>query len=81
MIRGTGAGAAPGGTVNFVTRAACCCEGGGAITAGGRGGVAGVLCSIWRAMTDVPNAMPGSIHRRMFHGDFIQYVVDWPAGS
>ena len=24
---------------------------------------------------------PGRIHRRMFHGDFIQYVVDWPAGQ
>ena len=23
----------------------------------------------------------GRIHRRMFHGDFIQYVVDWPAGQ
>jgi iron(III) transport system ATP-binding protein len=23
----------------------------------------------------------GTIHRRMFHGDFIQYVVDWPAGQ
>jgi ABC-type Fe3+/spermidine/putrescine transport system ATPase subunit len=27
------------------------------------------------------NAVKGSIHRRMFHGDFIQYVVDWPAGQ
>ena len=27
------------------------------------------------------NAIPGRIHRRMFHGDFIQYVVDWPAGQ
>jgi ABC-type Fe3+/spermidine/putrescine transport system ATPase subunit len=27
------------------------------------------------------NAVPGRIHRRMFHGDFIQYVVDWPAGQ
>jgi ABC-type Fe3+/spermidine/putrescine transport system ATPase subunit len=27
------------------------------------------------------NAIPGTIHRRMFHGDFIQYVVDWPAGQ
>jgi ABC-type Fe3+/spermidine/putrescine transport system ATPase subunit len=30
---------------------------------------------------DVPNATPGKIHRRMFHGDFIQYVVDWPCGQ
>ena len=27
------------------------------------------------------NVAHGSIHRRMFHGDFIQYVVDWPAGQ
>jgi ABC-type Fe3+/spermidine/putrescine transport system ATPase subunit len=27
------------------------------------------------------NAVSGRIHRRMFHGDFIQYVVDWPAGQ
>ena len=31
--------------------------------------------------TDAPNAVPGIIHRRMFHGDFIQYVVDWPCGQ
>ena len=30
---------------------------------------------------DVPNAMGGCIHRRLFHGDFIQYIVDWPAGQ
>ena len=27
------------------------------------------------------NTAHGKIHRRMFHGDFIQYVVDWPAGQ
>jgi len=27
------------------------------------------------------NAIAGTIHRRMFHGDFIQYVVDWPPGQ
>jgi iron(III) transport system ATP-binding protein len=32
-------------------------------------------------MPGSPNAIPGRIHRRMFHGDFIQYVVDWPAGQ
>ncbi len=31
--------------------------------------------------TGTQNAVPGTIHRRMFHGDFIQYVVDWPAGQ
>ncbi len=27
------------------------------------------------------NRFPGVIRRRMFHGDFIQYFVDWPAGQ
>ena len=27
------------------------------------------------------NAVAGTIRRRMFHGDFIQYIVDWPAGQ
>ena len=27
------------------------------------------------------NAIAGTIHRRMFHGDFVQYIVDWPAGQ
>jgi len=27
------------------------------------------------------NKIAGTIHRRMFHGDFIQYVVDSPAGQ
>ncbi|MBS0640986.1 MAG: ABC transporter ATP-binding protein, partial [Proteobacteria bacterium] len=30
---------------------------------------------------DGMNVADGTIHRRMFHGDFIQYVVDWPAGQ
>ena len=28
-----------------------------------------------------PNAAKGHIRQRLFHGDFIQYVVDWPAGQ
>ncbi|MBV9736124.1 MAG: ABC transporter ATP-binding protein [Acidisphaera sp.] len=31
--------------------------------------------------TQAPDTARGVIHRRMFHGDFIQYVVDWPAGQ
>jgi iron(III) transport system ATP-binding protein len=31
--------------------------------------------------TNEANVVPGRIHRRMFHGDFIQYVVDWPPGQ
>jgi iron(III) transport system ATP-binding protein len=27
------------------------------------------------------NVARGTVHRRMFHGDFIQYVIDWPAGQ
>ncbi len=27
------------------------------------------------------NAVAGSIRQRLFHGDFIQYIVDWPAGQ
>ena len=27
------------------------------------------------------NAAKGHIRQRLFHGDFIQYVVDWPAGQ
>jgi iron(III) transport system ATP-binding protein len=34
-----------------------------------------------RDETGSRNAVAGRIHRRMFHGDFIQYVVDWPAGQ
>jgi len=26
------------------------------------------------------NAATGTIRRKMFHGDFVQYIVDWPAG-
>jgi ABC-type Fe3+/spermidine/putrescine transport system ATPase subunit len=28
-----------------------------------------------------PNAVTGRIRQRLFHGDFIQYVVDWPCGA
>jgi len=27
------------------------------------------------------NAVAGTIHRRMFHGDFVQYVIDCPLGQ
>jgi iron(III) transport system ATP-binding protein len=30
---------------------------------------------------DESNVIAGTIHRRMFHGDFIQYVIDWPDGQ
>ena len=28
-----------------------------------------------------PNAAAGNVRQRLFHGDFIQYIVDWPAGQ
>ena len=27
------------------------------------------------------NCAPGTIRQRLFHGDFIQYIVDWPCGA
>jgi ABC-type Fe3+/spermidine/putrescine transport system ATPase subunit len=27
------------------------------------------------------NRAPGTIRQRLFHGDFIQYIVDWPDGA
>ena len=27
------------------------------------------------------NTAPGRIRQRLFHGDFVQYIVDWPAGQ
>ena len=30
---------------------------------------------------DEVNTIAGTIHRRMFHGDFIQYLIDWPDGQ
>jgi ABC-type Fe3+/spermidine/putrescine transport system ATPase subunit len=51
---------------------------------GGRGGSVVALRSSYIHLTPMPethNAVTGTIHRRMFHGDFIQYVVDWPAGQ
>src|SRR5262249_55200340 len=28
-----------------------------------------------------PNCPIGTIRQRLFHGDFIQYIVDWPEGQ
>ena len=27
-----------------------------------------------------PNAAAGNIRQPLFHGDFSQYIIDWPAG-
>ena len=52
-------------------------------------GATGTAVAIQAAYIDIqaaeldglPNATAGVIHRRMFHGDFIQYVIDWPCGQ
>jgi len=33
------------------------------------------------AVKGAPNSITGTIRQRLFHGDFIQYIVDWPAGQ
>ncbi|HEX3881299.1 MAG TPA: ABC transporter ATP-binding protein [Stellaceae bacterium] len=33
------------------------------------------------AANGAANATQGTIRSRLFHGDFIQYIVDWPAGQ
>ena len=82
MIQGQVKGPGPSGTLLF--------EGQGGIAMeveappNGRGGSVVALRSSYIHLTPMPethNAVAGTIHRRMFHGDFIQYVVDWPAGQ
>jgi ABC-type Fe3+/spermidine/putrescine transport system ATPase subunit len=84
VIRGQVKGMPANGGVDFVT------EGGTVLRAsvpqpGAKGDAVALQAAyvdIFPAgRTDVPNAVAGSIHRRMFHGDFIQYVVDWPCGQ
>jgi ABC-type Fe3+/spermidine/putrescine transport system ATPase subunit len=84
VILGRTVGTATGGEVNFVT------AGGPVLRAAAAHpqakGDAAVLQAAYvdifaSGRTDVPNAAPGTIHRRMFHGDFIQYVVDWQCGQ
>jgi ABC-type Fe3+/spermidine/putrescine transport system ATPase subunit len=84
VIRGQAGGAAAGGEVDFATvggpvlRAVA----GHAQAKGDAAALQAAYVDIFAAgRMDVPNATPGTIHRRMFHGDFIQYVVDWPCGQ
>jgi iron(III) transport system ATP-binding protein len=83
MIPGRVLGPAQGGTLIFET------EGGVKIevlpvSSGQTGGSIVALRSAYIHFGHVSgshNAVEGTIHRRMFHGDFIQYVVDWPGGQ
>jgi iron(III) transport system ATP-binding protein len=86
VIHGEAQGApAADGTIAFTTGAGITLS---AIAAdpARRGGTAVALQAAYVDLfagerTDLPNAVGGKIHRRMFHGDFIQYVVDWPCGQ
>jgi ABC-type Fe3+/spermidine/putrescine transport system ATPase subunit len=83
MIPGSVQGPGSEGTLRFE------CDGGSVIevSAPPDGGAAGsivALRSSYIHIGHIPgshNTVNGTIHRRMFHGDFIQYVVDWPAGQ
>jgi ABC-type Fe3+/spermidine/putrescine transport system ATPase subunit len=33
------------------------------------------------ASSGLPNTASGTIRQRLFHGDFVQYIVDWPGGQ
>jgi iron(III) transport system ATP-binding protein len=78
MIAGRVAGTNPDGTVVFEA------EGGLRLNVaanGGSGGLVALRSSYIHIGNGPENNIPGTIHRRMFHGDFIQYVIDWPAGQ
>ena len=78
MIEGSVAGTNPDGTIPFRTRAGTTIQ----APAGPADSTTLVLRSSYiHLRADEANAIPGTIHRRMFHGDFIQYVVDWPDGQ
>ena len=82
MIQGQVKGPGPNGTLVFEAAGGVSLE----VEAppSGRGGSVVALRSSYIHLTPMPethNAVSGTIHRRMFHGDFIQYVVDWPAGQ
>ena len=78
MIEGTVKGTDPDGTMIFETRAGTLIR-----AAAGKpdGRTLALRSSYVHLKADAENAVPGTIHRRMFHGDFIQYVIDWPDGQ
>jgi len=80
MIEGHVRGKGPDGTTLFETRGGTTLE----VSGGHSEGTLVALRSAYIHLGHTPethNAVEGTIHRRMFHGDFIQYVVDWPAGQ
>ena len=78
MVEGRVKGTDPDGTMVFETKAGTQIR----ATAGKRDGKLLALRSSYVHFGgNEANAIQGTIHRRMFHGDFIQYVVDWPDGQ
>jgi iron(III) transport system ATP-binding protein len=84
MIPGRVVGEGDGGTVRFET------EGGvqlairpppGALREGTLVALRSAYIDLGAGAVSGVNRVSGTIHRRMFHGDFIQYVIDWPAGQ
>ncbi|MBN8873419.1 MAG: ABC transporter ATP-binding protein [Rhodospirillales bacterium] len=80
MIEGEVTGPGRAGTLRFETRTGLPLE-----VAAADGRRTGSLVALRSSYIQIDRAggagIPGTIHRRMFHGDFIQYVVDWPAGQ
>jgi ABC-type Fe3+/spermidine/putrescine transport system ATPase subunit len=82
MIEGHVTGPGPDGTQLFESTSGLSLQVGSPDSR--RDGTMIALRSAYIHLGHVPgphNAVAGTIHRRMFHGDFIQYVVDWPAGQ
>ncbi|MBN8901541.1 MAG: ABC transporter ATP-binding protein, partial [Rhodospirillales bacterium] len=82
MIEGEVTGSGPNGTLRFQARSGLTLD----VAAEGRsqGSLVALRSSyihLDAGTTARENGIPGTIHRRMFHGDFMQYVVDWPAGQ
>ena len=84
VIRGHVRGPVANGEVDFVSD-----DGTRLRALPGQAGATGKAAALQAAYVDIfpagrndaPNATAGKIHRRMFHGDFIQYVIDWPCGQ
>jgi ABC-type Fe3+/spermidine/putrescine transport system ATPase subunit len=78
MIEGRVKGANTNGTVMFETKAGTLIE---AAAADPAATMLALRSSYIHLHPGETNKIAGTIHRRMFHGDFIQYVIDWPDGQ
>ena len=78
MIEGSVKGTNPDGSLMFETKAGTVIR---AAAGKADGRTLALRSSYIQLRGGEENAVPGTIHRRMFHGDFIQYVIDWPDGQ